>query len=111
MSHLRIDVTRQVESANTDVLSGTSLDPIPEDGILSVYAAGSSDDGTISIDPAKHPNPTGAGTQMIPIRTGGEIRSYDPHWQTPVDLGEKVNIAFAGTLTLTKVWASFTARG
>jgi len=109
MSHRRIDLISQEESANTDVLAGTVLDSIPEDGIISVYAAGSTDDGLITIDPSLHPNPTGAGGQMIPIRAGGEIRSYDPHWQTPVTTAEKVVIGVSGTLTLTKVWVSYVA--
>lgn len=109
MAHLRIDVIQQNESATADALNGTSLDPMPEAGLLTVYAAGSTDDGTISIDPSRHPNPTGSGTQMVPIRANGEIRSYDPHWQTPVSKGEKVAIAFGGTLTVNKLWCSFTA--
>jgi len=107
MSH-RIDVVRRLTAVNTDVLNGSSLDPMPGPGFLRIYACDINGLATIEIDPARHPNPTGTGGQFVVERaTIPEIRAYDPHWETEVIGGEKVSIRIAGTVTEVMLWASW----
>jgi hypothetical protein len=102
----RIDVYKEVTGANADILSGSSLDPFPSDGFARVYAASTVNTATISVEPSAHPNPTGTGTQFVTKAANAEIRSYNPHWETPVRGGEKVAISIAGTTGTTGVWIS-----
>lgn len=112
MSH-RIDQTFLITSANADLLSGSVLDPMPRSGYLRVYAADIVSTGTIEIDPANHPSPTGSGPQVVPEGGNGNtaanhpvIAAYMPHWETEVSLGEKVVIRLAGTVSEMAVWVT-----
>lgn len=113
MSH-RIDQTFLLTAANADLLAGTILDPIPGDGYIRVYAADIVSTGTIEVDPASHPSPTGSGAQVVPEAGNGNtaanhpvLAAYMPHWETEVERGEKVVIRLAGTISEMAVWVSW----
>lgn len=107
MSH-RIDNVFRLTAANSDVLAGSALDPMPGNGFLRVYACDINGLATIEIDPARQPSPTGTGGQfMVERATTPEIRAYDPHWETEVSGGSKVTIRIAGTVTEVMVWATW----
>lgn len=106
MAH-RTDVVQTFTSANTDALSGQALDPMPSSGVAKIFAASTVNTATIEIDPALSPNPTGTGGQSITFRANGEIRAYDPHWETEVSAGEKLTIRLAGTTGTIYLWVSF----
>ncbi len=113
MSH-RIDLTFLLTAANADVLAGSSLDPIPGPGFIRVYAADIVATATLEINPANHPNPTGAGTVVVPEAGSGDsaanhpvIAAFMPHWETEVVLGEKVVIGLAGTVSECAMWVTF----
>ncbi len=115
MAH-RIDNTFLLTASNADVLSGSSLDPMPRPGYLRVYAADIVSTGTIEVDPANHPSPTGSGPQVIPEAGSGDsaanhpvIAQFMPHWETEVDGGEKVVIRLAGTISECAVWVTLSA--
>jgi len=119
MSH-RIDVVRKLTATNADVLSGESLDPIPANGYLRVYAVSIVDTNRISITPSLHPPPTGGVAQHVPEGSGGDsgaapnhpvIISNMPHWETEVSMGEKVIIEITGTTTELLVWVQFMSGG
>lgn len=112
MGH-RIDQTFLITASNADLLAGTVLDPMPMSGFLRVYAADIVSTGTIEIDPANHPSPTGSGGQVIPEAGTGDsaanhpvIAQFQPHWETEVDIGEKVVLRFAGTISECAVWVT-----
>ncbi len=112
MGH-RIDQTLLLTAANADVLSGSSLDPMPMSGYLRVYASDIVSTATIEVDPANHPSPTGSGPQVVPEAGSGDsaanhptIHQYDPHWETEVGRGEKVVIRLAGTVSECAVWVT-----
>jgi len=77
MAH-RLDVTLLLTAANADALAGSALDPMPGNGFIRVYAAEIVSTGTIEIDPATHPSPTGAGTQVIPESGTGDSATNHP---------------------------------
>lgn len=115
MSH-RLDFVQKFTAANTDVLAGSALDPMPRAGFIRVYASEIVDTGRIEINPATHPNPTGSQVQHIPEGAGSEsgaapnhpiINAFQPHWETEVSRGEKVVIALSGTISETLVWVTF----
>lgn len=107
MAH-RIDHIEKFTSANADALAGGSLDPIPGNGFVRIYACEIVDTGRITIQPSMHPNPTGAGAGHIIERgTTPEIRAYDPYYETEVVAGEKLVIGLAGTISECLLWASF----
>jgi len=115
MSH-RIDIVTKFTGTNADALAGTSLDPMPSDGFIRVYAAEIVDTGTIEIDPSRHISPTGTGGQHIVEGGGAEsgaapnhpiVLSNTPHWETEVSGGEKVTIRLAGTISECVLWTSF----
>lgn len=106
MGH-RIDVVQKLTSASADVLSGTSLDPLPSKGIARVFAASTVNTATMEIEPSLHPSPTGVGAQAITLRANGEIRGYDPHWETEGSAGEKLTLGLGGTTGTTYVWVSY----
>ena len=111
----RVDFLEKFTAVNSDVLSGSALDPMPGSGFVRVYAAEIVHTGTIEISPANHPNPTGNSAQHI-IETGGgnagapnhpAVYAYDPHWETEVVKGEKLTIRLAGTISECLVWVQF----
>jgi hypothetical protein len=107
MAH-RIDHVEKFTTTNSDALAGGALDPMPGNGYLRIYACSIVDTCTISIQPARHPNPTGSGAgHVIERATTPEIRAYDPHYETEVQAGEKVVIQFGGTTSEVLLWASF----
>lgn len=113
MSH-RIDDVQLLTGTNTDLLSGGVLDPMPGNGFIRVYVADIVSTATIAIEPALHPNPTGAGTQVVPESGNGNtaanhpvIAAYMPHWETEVTKGEKVVISLGGTVSELATWVSF----
>lgn len=113
MSH-RIDQTFLLTGSNADLLAGTILDPIPGDGYIRVYAGDIVSTGTIEVDPANHPSPTGSGPQVVPESGNGNtaanhpvLAAYMPHWETEVERGEKVVIRLAGTVSEMAVWVSW----
>lgn len=112
MSH-RIDQTFLITASNADLLAGSVLDPMPRSGYLRVYAADIVSTGTIEIDPANHPSPTGSGAQVVPESGSGDsaanhpvIVAQMPHWETEVGLGEKVVIRLAGTVSEMALWVT-----
>lgn len=112
MSH-RIDLTFLETASNADLLAGSVLDPMPRSGYIRVYAADIVSTGTIEIDPANHPSPTGSGPQVVPEAGSGDsaanhpvIVAQMPHWETEVGLGEKVVIRLAGTVSEMAVWVT-----
>jgi len=115
MSH-KTDLTFLLSASNSDLLSGSVLDPMPRSGFLRVYAADIVSTGTIEIDPADHPSPTGSGPQVVPEAGSGDsaanhpvIAAFMPHWETEVSLGEKVVIRLGGTVSEMAVWVSLIA--
>ena len=110
MGH-RIDVLKKLTATSTDVLSGTSLDPLPSKGIARVYAASTVNTATVEIEPSLHPSPTGVGAQAITLRGNGEIRAYDPHWETEGSAGEKLVVGLGGTTGTTYIWVSYLMAG
>ncbi len=113
MSH-RIDQTLLLTSANADVLSAGSLDPMPRSGFLRVYAADIVSTATIEVDPSNHPSPTGSGPQVVPEAGSGDsaanhpvLAAFMPHWETEVESGEKVVIRVAGTVSELALWATW----
>lgn len=107
MSH-RIDHVEKFTASNVDALAGGPLDPMPGNGYLRVYACEIVDTGRITIQPAKHANPTGSGAgHIIERATTPEIRAYDPHYETEVEAGEKVTITLDGTISECLLWATF----
>ncbi len=113
MSH-RIDLTFLLTAANADVLAGSSLDPMPGPGFLRVYAADIVSTARIEIDPVNHPNPTGAGVQIVPEAGSGDsaanhpvLAAFMPHWETEVMTGEKVVVNISGTVSELLVWVTF----
>lgn len=116
MAH-RIDLTFLLTSANADVLAGSSLDPMPGNGFLVVYAADIVSTATIEIDPSTQPSPTGSGPQVVPEAGTGDsaanhpvLAAYQPHWETEVGKGEKVVIRIAGTVSECGVWVRWIGR-
>ncbi len=118
MAH-RIDFTALFTATNADCLAGSALDPIPRNGYLRVYVTEIVSTGTIEIDPALHPNPTGTGGQAIPEGAGADsgaapnhpiINAFQPHWETEVLQGEKVAIRLAGTISETMMWVTLFTR-
>lgn len=116
----RIDFVQKFTSTNTDCLAGSALDPIPSNGFVRVYASEIVDTGLIEVDPALHPNPTGAGAQDIPEGAGADsgaapnhpiIIANMPHWETEVSKGEKCSIRLSGTISECLLWVSFMGAG
>lgn len=112
MGH-RLDQTFLITASNADLLAGSVLDPMPMSGYLRVYAADIVSTGTIEIDPANHPSPTGSGPQVVPeAGEGGAaanhpvLAQYMPHWETEVEMGEKVVIRLAGTVSEMAIWVT-----
>lgn len=112
MGH-RLDLTFLITASNADLLDGSSLDPMPMSGFLRVYAADIVSTGTIEIDPANHPSPTGSGPQVVPEAGSGDaaanhpvIAQFMPHWETEVEMGEKVVIRLAGTVSEMALWVT-----
>lgn len=112
MGH-RIDNTFLITASNADLLAGSSLDPMPMAGYLRVYAADIVSTGTIEVDPANHPSPTGSGPQVVPEAGTGDsaanhpvIAQFMPHWETEVGMGEKVVIRLAGTVSEMAIWVT-----
>jgi len=110
MSH-RLDTVKKITAADADVLSATALDPAPADGVMRIFAASTVNTATMAITPSLHASPTGPGTQAVILRANGEVRAYDPHWETEVSKGEKVTIAIAGTTGTVYIWTSFISYG
>lgn len=115
MSH-RIDQTFLLSASNADLLAGSVLDPMPRAGFLRIYAADIVSTGTIEVDPANHPSPTGSGPQVVPEAGSGDsaanhpvIAAFMPHWETEVEGGEKVVIRLAGTVSEMAVWVTLLA--
>lgn len=101
----------QVKSAaQADLLAGTSLDPVPEDGYMRIYVMSTVDTATIAISPSVHISPTAPGTQAVGKRDNGEIRAYDPHYELKVRKGEKVIIGVAGTTGTYYYWISYVGK-
>lgn len=65
-----IIVNKDLPTDNADVLSGTSLDPVPETGILVIWVASSQRDGILTVG---GPGVQGGGTYKIPpiLRSNG----------------------------------------
>ena len=82
-------------SVDTDVLSGSELDTMPGDGVLTIRAASTVNTATLEVAPVNGPAVSQA--RAITLRANGEIRSYDQPWVLPVEAGERVRIALAGT--------------
>lgn len=119
MSH-RVDVVRKITSVTSDFLAGESLDPIPANGYMRVYASSIVDTNRISITPSLHASPTGGVAQHVPEGAGADsgaapdhpiIISNMPHWETEVSLGEKVIIEISGTTTELLLWVQFMSGG
>lgn len=103
----RLDDVQVRTATVSDLLSGTQLDPMPGNGFLRVYAASTVNTARITIAPNKHAPPTGAGDGAITLRANGEVRKYDPSWETEVVAGEKVTIGISGTTGTYYTWCSF----
>ena len=103
----RLDQVDGGTAADADVLSGSSLDPVPSNGVMRVFPCSTVNTATIAITPSKHPSPTGAGTQIVQLRANAEVRDYDPYFEFEVEKGEKVVIGIAGTTGTWRVWTSF----
>lgn len=62
-------------ASNADVLSGSRLDSAPEEGVITVFAASTQADGTLSVAPPGQE--TVIRNQPILLRANGEIRQQD----------------------------------
>lgn len=65
--------TQFLAATDTDVLAGTRLDSIPSDGAITVYAASTQIDGTLTLAPPGQE--TVLRAQPIILRAGPEIRT------------------------------------
>jgi len=75
-----ITVNRDLPTDNSDVLSGTALDPVPEPGILMVFLASTQRDGILTVG---GPAVLGGGAYRVPpvLRTSGipDVQSDLPY--------------------------------
>jgi len=91
-----VDVIVVDTSADTDVLSGTDLDPIPGPGFLRVWMASTVATATIS---ASMPEQNFTRSAALILRSGGapNIDQDTPVVESATDAGEKLTINLGGT--------------
>lgn len=112
-----ITVRQALTATNGDVLNGTDLENLPGPGVMTIYAASSQADGTLTV--------TGRGfevpirDQALPLRTNGQPSQQDDMpLVVGVPQGGKVLVSYteatSATAVFEVVWQSigdFMSRG
>lgn len=82
-------------SADTDILAGSELDPIPGKGVLIIRAASTVNTATLAVNGNRQPAVSSA--RAVLLRANGEPLSQDQTWVLFVNKAEKITCSLAGT--------------
>ncbi len=82
-------------AVDADILAGSELEFAPGDGVYTVRAASTVNTATLAVSGNRGPIVSSA--RAIMLRANGEITEDDAPWLVPVEMGEKVTLALAGT--------------
>lgn len=82
-------------AVDTDLLAGSELEFAPGDGLYVVRAASTVNTATLAVSGNR--SPVVSSARSITLRANGEVSAVDVPWILPVEKGEKVICALAGT--------------
>ncbi len=92
-------------AADADILAGSELEFAPGAGTYTIRTASTVSTATLAVSGNRSPIVSSART--ITLRANGEVREDDMPWLMPVDEGEKITIALAGTTGTVHVEATY----
>jgi len=82
-------------AVDADILAGSELEFAPGDGIYVIRGASTVNTATLAVSGNRSPITSSA--RAITLRANGESLEDDLAWVLPVEEGEKITLALAGT--------------
>lgn len=82
-------------SADPDLMAGSEMEFAPGNGVYVIRAASTVNTATLAVSGNR--TPVVSSARSITLRANGEVSAVDTPWILPVEKGEKVIAALAGT--------------